>query len=66
MNVAERLVRLAGQSGSAGALLRLIGQGSTAEARLVNYSQLTLAAAYVHLQVERGGYIIFARRRVRR
>ncbi len=46
---AERLVALAGTTGTAGALLLLIGSGATAGAALVDYSGLSSATAAVHL-----------------
>lgn len=52
MTAAERLVALAGQSGAAGALLLLIGAGSTAGDALVNYSGLPTATAAVHLMTD--------------
>jgi hypothetical protein len=48
---AERLVTLAG-AGTAGALLLLIGTGSTAGAALVDYSRLPSATAAVHLMTD--------------
>ena len=53
MTAAERLVALAGQAGTAGALLLLIGAGATAGAALVNYSGLASGTAAEHLLVER-------------
>jgi hypothetical protein len=53
----ERLVALAGHSGTAGALLLAIGSGATAGAALVNYSRLSSATAGEHLLVERGSAI---------
>jgi hypothetical protein len=50
---AERLVALAGTTGTAGALLLLIGSGATAGAALVNYSGLASATASVHLLTDR-------------
>ena len=53
MTAAERLVALAGQAGTAGALLLLIGAGATAGAALVNYSGLASGTAAEHLLVDR-------------
>ena len=50
---AERLVALAGTTGTAGALLLMIGGGATAGAALVNYSGLALATAAAHLLTDR-------------
>ena len=49
---AERLVALAGATGTAGALLLLIGSGATAGAALVDYSGLSSATAAVHLMTD--------------
>lgn len=49
---AERLVELAGQSGEAGTLLLLIGQGATAGEALADYSGLDTATADVHLMTD--------------
>ena len=46
---AERLVHLAGTTGTAGALLLMIGAGATAGAALLDYSGLASATAAVHL-----------------
>ena len=52
MTAAERLVALAGTTGTAAALLLLIGSGSTAGAALVNYSGVTSDTAAVHLMTD--------------
>lgn len=49
---AERLVALAGNTGTAASLLLLIGSGATAGAALVDYSGLTSATAAAHLLAE--------------
>jgi hypothetical protein len=50
---AERLVALAGSTGSAGALLLMIGSGATAGAALVDYSGLASDTAGNHLLTDR-------------
>ncbi len=49
MTAAERLLQLAGITGTAGALLRSIGSGLTAGALLVSRSTLSSATAAAHL-----------------
>lgn len=49
---AERLVLLAGTTGTAAALLLAIGSGATAGAALVDYSGLSSATAAAHLLAE--------------
>lgn len=49
MTAAERLLSLAGASGTAGALLLAIGSGVTAGEALVDYSGLSSATASAHL-----------------
>ena len=70
MTAAERLVALAGSTGTAAALLLAIGAGATAAAALVNYSGLTSDTAAVHLMTDRAqgasSWITRARRRGRR
>lgn len=69
MTAGDRLVALAGASGTAGTLLLLIGSGATAGAALVNYSGLPTATAAVHLMTDRANgdrYIVRARRHCRR
>lgn len=67
---ADRLVTLAGSGGTAGALLIIIGNGTTASSRLVDYSGLSSDTAAVHLMTDVTGegsnYVIFARRTCRR
>ncbi len=53
MTAADRLRALAGQTGTAAALLLLIGAGSTAGDALVNYSGLATGAAEQHLLADR-------------
>lgn len=50
---AERLVQLAGRTGTAAALLLAIGTGATAGEALVNYSGLPSGTAAQHLLAER-------------
>lgn len=50
---AERLVALAGSTGSAATLLLLIGAGATAGAALANYSGLLTGSASAHLLTDR-------------
>lgn len=52
MTAGERLAQLAKTSGTAGALLLLIGSGATAGAALVDYSKLQTATAAQHLLVD--------------
>lgn len=67
----ERLVALAGSTGTSAALLLLIGSGATAGAALVNYSGLATGTAAEHLLADRaatqpttgGGWVGTARRR---
>lgn len=49
---AERLVQIAGTTGTAATLLLLIGSGATAGAALVDYSGLASATAAQHLLSE--------------
>lgn len=49
MTAAERLLALAGTTGTAAALLLAIGTGATAGAALVDYSGLASATAAEHL-----------------
>jgi hypothetical protein len=49
---ADRLLALAGTTGTAGALLLLIGSGATAGAALVDYSGLASATAAAHLMAD--------------
>lgn len=49
MTAADRLIALAGTTGTAAALLLAIGTGATAGAALVDYSGLPSATAAVHL-----------------
>lgn len=63
MTAGERLAFLAKTTGTAGALLLLIGSGATAGAALVDYSQLPSGTAAAHLltdmasaQVVSGGW----------
>lgn len=49
MTAAERLVQLAGRTGTAAALLLAIGTGATAGEALVNYSGLPSGTAAQHL-----------------
>jgi hypothetical protein len=53
MTAGERLRALAGVSGTAGALLLMIGTGATSGAILVDYSQLPTGTAAQHLLVDR-------------
>ena len=52
MTAAERLLALAGTTGTAAALLLAIGTGATAGAALVDYSGLASATAAEHLLVD--------------
>jgi hypothetical protein len=52
VTAAERLVALAGTSGTAGALLLAIGSGATTGAALVNYSGLLTGTASEHLMTD--------------
>ena len=58
MTAAERLLQLAGTTGTAAALLMAIGAGSTAGEALANYSGLLVGSASVHLLAERNAEII--------
>ena len=49
MTAADRLLQLAGTTGTAAALLLLIGQGGTAGAALTDYSGLASDTAAAHL-----------------
>jgi len=49
----ERLLQLAGSTGTAASLLLSIGAGATTGAALVNYSGLISAPAAAHLLIER-------------
>jgi hypothetical protein len=53
MTAAERLIALAGQTGTAAALLLLIGTGATAGEALVDYSELATGTAEQHLLVDK-------------
>lgn len=53
MTAGERLRALAGQDGTAAALLARIGAGATTGAALVNYSGLLTGSAAEHLLAER-------------
>ncbi len=69
MTAGERLKLLAGASGTAGALLLVIGAGATAGEALVNYSGLPTGTAAQHLLTDatnKGSPIILMRRRSRR
>lgn len=52
MTAGERLRQLAGQGGTAAALLLLIGSGATAGAALADYSGLPAGTAMEHLLAE--------------
>lgn len=69
MTAAERLLYLAGTTGTTGALLLAIGTGATAGAALVAYSGLASDTAAAHLLTDRAqgsSWITRARRRCRR
>ena len=53
MTAGERLAQLAGSTGTAAALLLLIGSGITSGDALVNHSRLSTGAAAQHLLVDR-------------
>lgn len=53
MTAAERLLQLAGTTGTAAALLLSIGAGATAGAALVSYSGLASGTAAAHLLTDR-------------
>ena len=73
MTAGERLAFLAGASGTAAALLLMIGAGATTGAALLDYSALPTATAAEHLlsdggviATSEGNWILQARRRKRR
>lgn len=70
MTAAERLVALAGSTGSAAALLAMIGSGGTTGAALVNYSGLPTGTASDHLLTDSvttvSNWLTPIRRRLRR
>ena len=62
MTAAERLLALSRTTGAAGALLLAIGSGATAEAALLDYSDLGNVSAAEHLlyekvSVDHGGFV---------
>lgn len=57
MTAAERLVQLAGRTGTAAALLLAIGTGATAGEALVNYSGLPSGTAAQHLLQDRQPHV---------
>jgi hypothetical protein len=56
MTAAERLIALAGQTGTAAALLLLIGTGATAGDTLVDYSGLETGTAAQHLLADQADH----------
>lgn len=75
MTTGEKLIALAGATGSAAALLMMIGSGATTGAALDDYSVITTGTAMEHLMDSGGGsgvdpaaihWIINARRKMLR
>jgi hypothetical protein len=62
MTAAERLLTLAGVTGTAGALLMMIGSGASAESALVDYSRIDTATAATHLLVDKRSPILLGHR----